>query len=533
MAQPELLSNLPVEGYIRVSRVGDRSGESYISPDVQAAAITKLAAEKGLRLRLNEPEENESGGTMDRPIFNQVMKRIREGESGGVIVYTLDRFARSLVGGYSLLTELAGRGAIFASATEAQFDFATSSGRLMLQIHLMMAEYFRERTKESWAESVDRAVGRGIHPAPYGAFGYDRVDSRLVPNGDAPIAAEAFRLRGEERMSYPAIAAWLNDGGHPNYIVDGEGAVLTRPWTGPSVRRMMSRRVYLGEAFYGVEQNTEGRDAIVNSEAHEAIVPERLWLAAQGVTHSWSTKRREGTPEALLHGIVRCAGCRYLMSAGRSGGVRCYGCRKQHVSGKCTAPSRVALDRLEEYVEKMACGEFDRRRGRGRGLADAGELTRAQAKLDAAREDLEGMRQDTAARKRLGTRWLQWLEPYLTAVEDAEAEVLEVSTRLRSNIAAMTSDLYRSLSREERRLVLAGTIDAVFLRPAAAGAPRGRHTPPLGEDRVLILWRGQGPTDLPVKSRFAPEGVRPFAWPNGPVVEHEAQPDVAALEGTA
>jgi hypothetical protein len=37
---------LPVDGYIRVSRVGDRSGESYISSDVQREAIERWAHER-------------------------------------------------------------------------------------------------------------------------------------------------------------------------------------------------------------------------------------------------------------------------------------------------------------------------------------------------------------------------------------------------------------------------------------------------------------------------------------------------------
>src|SRR4051794_19728870 len=88
----------PIDGYIRVSRVGDRSGESYISPDVQRRAIEVWAAERGVELVMNEPEENVSGATMDRPVFNRIMARIRSGESGGVVVYKLDRFARTLVG---------------------------------------------------------------------------------------------------------------------------------------------------------------------------------------------------------------------------------------------------------------------------------------------------------------------------------------------------------------------------------------------------------------------------------------------------
>ena len=94
------------------------------------------------------------------------MERLRTGKSGGLVVYKLDRFARTLVGGLTTLTEITERGALFASATEPLFDFTTADGRIFLQINLMMAEYFRERTKESWASSLTYAVGRGVHIAP-------------------------------------------------------------------------------------------------------------------------------------------------------------------------------------------------------------------------------------------------------------------------------------------------------------------------------------------------------------------------------
>jgi hypothetical protein len=55
---------LSVDGYIRVSRVGDRSGESYISPDVQRRALEAWAAERRVELVLHDPEENVSGATM-------------------------------------------------------------------------------------------------------------------------------------------------------------------------------------------------------------------------------------------------------------------------------------------------------------------------------------------------------------------------------------------------------------------------------------------------------------------------------------
>jgi DNA invertase Pin-like site-specific DNA recombinase len=114
------------------------------------------------------------------------MERIRRGESKGIVVYRLDRFARTLIGGYTALSELVEHGGEFASASEPQFDFTMPQGRLFLQLSLGMAEYFRELNKENWEAAARSAVERGVHVAPYGAFGYDRgPDGRFTPNDDA------------------------------------------------------------------------------------------------------------------------------------------------------------------------------------------------------------------------------------------------------------------------------------------------------------------------------------------------------------
>jgi DNA invertase Pin-like site-specific DNA recombinase len=195
----------PIDGYIRVSRVGDRSGESYISPDVQRRALESWAAERGIELVMHPPEENVSGATMDRPIFNRIMRRIRARESGGIVVYKLDRFARTLVGGLTTLNELTDHRALFASATEPLFDFTTADGRIFLQINLMMAEYFRERTRESWKTSLTYAVGRGVEGWPY-----QRIAVHIAPGvpyglpqgrrqAIAPCTSQAVIARADAR----------------------------------------------------------------------------------------------------------------------------------------------------------------------------------------------------------------------------------------------------------------------------------------------------------------------------------------------
>jgi DNA invertase Pin-like site-specific DNA recombinase len=88
----------PLDAYIRVSAVKGRGGESFISPHVQRERIEAWAHLHDRTLVWHEPELDVSGGRMDRPIFDQIMARIRAGESGGVVVVAkLDRFARTLL----------------------------------------------------------------------------------------------------------------------------------------------------------------------------------------------------------------------------------------------------------------------------------------------------------------------------------------------------------------------------------------------------------------------------------------------------
>jgi DNA invertase Pin-like site-specific DNA recombinase len=481
---------LPIDGYIRVSRVGDRSGESYISPDIQRKALVSWAAAREVLLVVHDPEENVSGATMDRPVFNQIMRRIRDRETGGIVVYKLDRFARTLVGGLTTLNEISDHRALFASATEPLFDFTTADGRIFLQINLMMAEYFRERTREGWETSLTYAVGRGVHIAPGLPYGYLKdADKRFVPDpARAHYARRGFELRADG-APFQRIADWLNERAPAR--ADG------RPWTATTVERMIHRRVYRGVAHWGEHEN---------HRAHEALVPEPLWHAAQRRVQRYS-KRRQSAEVALLHGIVRCAGCRFLMSRAlnKSGGYHrlYYRCRVHRVSGVCGAPAAVradGADALEAYVEDVVCVELERRAATYVGVADSDALGAALAELDAAREDLEAMRGDASARRRLGAMWLSFVEPMVEAVHDAERRVAELhASQLYPQLSGLTARAYRSLERVERAEVLRAMIGCVFVRNV--GGPRGPQAIPIDARRVRILWSGQAPDDLPATNK--------------------------------
>lgn len=497
----------PFDGYIRVSRVGDRSGESYISPATQEKAIRDWAARRGEHVEVNDPEENVSGGTMDRPILNAIMERVRRGESKGIVVYRLDRFARTLIGGYTALSELVEHGAEFASASEPQFDFTMPQGRLFLQLSLGMAEYFRELNKENWETAARAAIERGVHVAPYGAFGYDRgPDGRFTPNDDAPFVVEAYRMRAEQGRTWAAIAEWLQQ----------VAPQADRMWTATAVQRLCARRVYRGEVFWSAKQNKGRRAPAINPDAHPPLVDRKLWEAAQmeaSNAYGGPGNAKASTPLPLLGGVIRCAGCRYRMSQGwtKTDGKpqRVYRCRRKHAAGRCPSPSVVMADAVEQYAEDAVCAELERLRPEFEGTSVDAEMSAALAALRDAQENLEAFRENTEALRLLGDDWTSWLARYVDAVSTAERRIARLEAHATIGVHGLTAQALRGLPREEKQRVLGAFIDVVFLRPARGG--RGRHAAPV-EERALILWKGDGPDDLPLPRRRGGP-IRSFAWP--------------------
>jgi DNA invertase Pin-like site-specific DNA recombinase len=481
------MTMLPLSGYIRVSRVGDRDKdpESFISPDVQEKAILEWSARTGKAVVMERPELNRSGGTMDRPIFNEILEKIRRGESGGIVVFKLDRFARSLIGAVNCLAELGEHHATFASATEPELDYTTPAGEAFLNMQFTFAQYVRATLKESWATTQRHKIEQGIHISPNknsgGYLGYSSDDDgRLVLNDQAGIALEVFERAGGGE-AWGSIAEWLNE-------------VAPRPnglrWTSRTVVDLVGKRIYRGEASRYVDQDIDGRGAIVNPDAHSAIVTEEQWTAANA-----KRQRRQGGyskhPRPLLAGLVRCAGCRYSLSKGSGGaGQAMYKCRANHSAGKCPAPASIVSDKLEQHVEDLVFAHID---GVTRSIPDDSERTAALEVLAAARTRLDDFKNDREAKLKLGAEWHEWLDGYLADVREAEAALAQIDAQHDAVTHRVTRDHYNDLTVDEKREVLSGFIDVTFVRRSPG---RGNRALPVA-DRARVLWRGEGPDDLP------------------------------------
>src|SRR3954468_1807577 len=138
-----------VDGYVRVSQVGGRAGERFISPALQREEIERWIAARGYRLGAGFEELDQSGGRADRPLLEQAVARVERGESAGIVVAKIDRFGRSLSQGLAAMERVTNAGGLFASVQDG-LDLSTDTGRLILRIMLSMAEWELDRISASW-----------------------------------------------------------------------------------------------------------------------------------------------------------------------------------------------------------------------------------------------------------------------------------------------------------------------------------------------------------------------------------------------
>lgn len=464
-----LFKGMKLAGYVRVSRVGGREGEGYISPDLQREAITAYASEMGAEVAEWFTDEDFSGGTLERPGFQSALKKIRGGRLDGIVVMKIDRFARSVADGASVIRELTDANKVFASCQE-RINPSTPEGKFMLTSFLANAELFLDQTKAGWRAAKSRAIARGapIGPTP---FGYLRVkspavkDNQVTPTEAArltggepavgtvipdpvtgPIVTEVFR-RAAAGQTLANIAEWVNSQKAP----DGR-----RPYTGPEVRRWLTNRFYLGEIHYG---------DLSSVNAHQPLTDPATFVAAQPGP-ARAKKRSDSLP---LVGLLRCENCKNPMTSNRFGGSNhdrpIYRC-----GSRCDQGAVISASIIEDFV-------YDAAREAIKGFKLAGsaiDLAEFDQAVTRAEEELNSFVANTTLRGSLGQdQWELGIRARAKALEEAQ----------KHRDAALREKTIHEVdldepSEHDLRAFAFSVIAAVYVA-------RGR-----GTDRLRVVWAG-------------------------------------------
>ena len=158
--------------------------------DNQRLRLVEYAERNGYQYDIYEEVESTR---KTRPVKQELLKRLRQNEYESVIVFKLDRWARSSTELILDAKELIDKGIGFISISD-NLDFGTASGKLHFQILSAFAEFERELIRERTLEGLRRSKAQGKIPGrPKGSkdskqrkkSGYILREARKRQNADA------------------------------------------------------------------------------------------------------------------------------------------------------------------------------------------------------------------------------------------------------------------------------------------------------------------------------------------------------------
>jgi len=344
--------------YTRVSDEDGRSGPSFGSPEEQEATCRAWAEREAVEVDEVAYDGNVSGATkVDDRELGRLVRKVENGESEGVVVRYIDRYARDMIEGALTLTRIVAAGGRLA-APDSGFDSANlnSDTRMVFNIQLAIAEAQRERNNENRRQGIRRAADRGCYLASRPPSGYDRRDGVLSIQPSAKeLIREAFTRRAEGE-TFAGIATWLREVGANLETVDEwmpsksrpDGKrVLLRPFasiTENGIRHVIASRAYVGEVI--VPTGVRGKPETRTGGAW-AVISQQAWERANAVT-GCGENTGALSAQVLLGGLARCKNG-HRMSVGKSGSGPAYLC----THANCNARAGISAEALDAYVASL------------------------------------------------------------------------------------------------------------------------------------------------------------------------------------
>jgi site-specific DNA recombinase len=363
-----------------------------------------------------------SGAYADRPALANALRDARLGRYDILLVYRVDRFARSLKVLVGLLEELENVGVAFRSATEP-IDTSTPTGRMLVQLLGVFAEFERATIIDRVVAGMERKTSRGGWPGgtiPYG-LRLDEDKHLAVEPTEFPVVERIFTRYGQGRAGAATIAAELN--------ADELRTRKGRRFSPQVVLGILRNRGYLGEVSF--------RD--VTHVADEPLLDPVLFEKAQALLaergEAYARRMRDTHPEYLLTGLITCGDCgrNYVgvSASGRGRRYRYYACwgRQRYGKETCTG-GRIRADVLEAVVFEAILAVYA-----DPDLIERAVATKAQEAVDTERQHRDEIVATTAELKKAEDaieRYVQAFEAGTVSGEMFGPRVRELGDRART-----------------------------------------------------------------------------------------------------
>ena len=235
-------------------------------------------------------DEAETGTDTDRPEFQRMLQRARDGAFDIVVFWKLDRFCRSLADLVKTEEKLDEYGVALQSVTE-YIDTSSPVGRFNFRNLASAAELESDLTSQRVKIGMHGMAKENRWPNNQPPIGYELADDQTLKINDkeAELVRRIFRMYLDHR-SMPEVAHQLNK--------QGLETKQDETWGRWSVRQVLSNDLYRGEYQLGEYEDHVEEYRIIDDELFEAVTRTRYRFKHAG--NKMSQDRKESKADKIF-----------------------------------------------------------------------------------------------------------------------------------------------------------------------------------------------------------------------------------------
>ena len=324
-------------------------------------------------------DEGYSGSTINRPSFQNVLELINNNKVNKLVVYRLDRLARSVSHFSNLIDIFSKHNVTFISASE-NIDLSSSSGKLMANILSCFAQFERESIQQRIRDAYWQRVQLGAFSGGTLILGFDNdktvINGKstpiLVSNSDSKIVKDMFDYYISGNVSLRNTAIYINKKYNKRYDSSMISKYLRNPIyvkSNPDIYNFYKSKGYIiynnieeytGNGLYIIgKRNSDRKYNPVNKQTvlvalHEGIIDSNLFLQVQYKLSKNKQIKRTGKSKYTWITNIYCNKCKNRMALQTNkNNITYLNCRTKMRNNGCTGLDTIRVADIEPYFEDL------------------------------------------------------------------------------------------------------------------------------------------------------------------------------------